>query len=238
MRRIGLITGFILFSAILLVYSVRAEEQTYCPLCSMNLKMCWKTNHWLTFSDGTRTGYCSIHCASEVFQQRATEIDRWEVTDYDTERLVDARKAHFLIGSNLPGTMTPVSKLAFAAMDTAKTYQEKHGGTVGSLDDALQRALEGRGEDMAMIKEKVAKMSAMGNDLSRKHGCYTCHGEGGSGGKAAAWNSKDFARRMNSRVKVKEAVLGGAHGMEGYGGKITEQELHAITVYLWGRRAP
>jgi nitrous oxide reductase accessory protein NosL len=237
MRRTWINVGLVLLSGLLLVASVKAEEQKYCPLCSMNLKMYWKTSHWLTFSDGTRKGFCSIHCASEVYQQRATEIDRWEVADYDTENLVDARKAHFLIGSDLPGTMTPVSKLAFADMDTAKRYQAKHGGNLGSLDDALKRALEGRGEDMAMIKEKVAKMSALGNDLARKHGCYACHGEGGSGEKAVAWNSRDFALRMDSRVKIKEAVLGGGHGMDNYRGKITEQDLHAITVYVWRQRA-
>ena len=229
--------GVFLLSGLLLVFSVRAEEQRYCPLCSMNLKMYWKTHHRLTFSDGTRTGYCSIHCASEVYEQRATEIDRWEVTDYDTQKLVDARKAHFLIGSDLPGTMTPVSKLAFASLDTAKKYQKKHGGTLGSFDDALKHALEGRGEDMALIKERAAKMSAMGKALAEEHGCYGCHGEAGRGGKAVAWNSTDFARRMDSRVKIKEAILGGAHGMEGYEGKISEQELHAIAVYLWVRRA-
>jgi nitrous oxide reductase accessory protein NosL len=236
MKKSWISGGVFLLSGLLLVFSVRAEEQTYCPLCSMNLKMYLKTHHRLTFSDGTGTGYCSIHCASEVYEQRATEIERWEVTDYDTEKLVDARKAHFLIGSDLPGTMTPVSKLAFASVDTAKKYQEKHGGTLGSFEDALKHALEGRGEDMALIKERAAKMSAMGKALAEKHGCYTCHGEAGRGGKAVAWNSADFARRMESRVKIKEAVLGGSHGMEGYGGRITEQELHAIAVYIWAQR--
>jgi nitrous oxide reductase accessory protein NosL len=237
MRRAWIKVGGLLFSGLFLVLSVQAEEQKYCPLCSMNLKMYWKTSHWLTFSDGTRTGFCSIHCTSEVYQQKATEIDRWEVTDYDTENLVDARKAHFLIGSDLPGTMTPVSKLAFGALATAKKYQEKHGGAIGSLDDALKQALEGRGEDMAMIKEKAAKVSALGRALAEKQGCDTCHGDGGAGGKAVAWNSRDFARRMDSLVKIKEAVLGGAHGMEGYGEKITEQDLHAIAVYVWSQRA-
>jgi hypothetical protein len=41
---------------------------------------------------------------------------------------------------------------------------------------------------------------------------------------------------MNSRVKIKEAILGEPHGMDVYKGKLSEQELHAITVYLWGRR--
>lgn len=235
MRRL-IIWSFVLISAFLLFSSVQAEEQKWCPLCSMNLKMFWKTTHWLTFPDGTRTGYCSIHCASKVYQKRATDIERWEVADYDMKKLINAYKAHFLIGSDLPGTMTPVSKLAFADLEVAKRYQKEHGGKIGALDDALKRAIEGRGEDMAMIKKKVAKMSAMGKKLAGKHGCYKCHGEGGTGGTAKAWSTSQFADSMDSRVKIKQVILGGTHKMEGYQGKITEKELHAITIYVWTQR--
>ena len=225
------VCGFCFYTA------VQAEGQKWCPLCSMNLKMFWKTNHWLTFSDGTRGGYCSIHCASKVYQKRGTDIERWVVVDYHTKLLINAYQAHFLIGSNLPGTMTPVSKLAFVSRVDAKTYQRKHGGTIGRLNDALKRAVEGRGEDMSMIKTKMAKMSAMGKKLARTHGCYQCHGQGGTGAEAPAWNSKEFAKRMDSRVKIKKHILAGSHKMKGYSDKITEKELHAITIYVWTQRA-
>jgi hypothetical protein len=213
------------------------DQQKWCPLCSMNLKMFWKTTHWLTFSDGKRTGYCSIHCASKVYQARPTEIDQWEVADYDTKNLVNAHKAHFLIGSDLPGTMTPVSKLAFASLKTAKNYQKDRGGTLGSLDDALKEAIEGRGEDMALIKKKKAKMSGMGKKLAGKYDCFKCHGEGGTGGKAIGWSSPKFAEEMDSRVKIKQQILSGSHQMQGYQGKVTEKELHAITIYVWTMRS-
>ena len=89
---------------------------------------------------------------------------------------------------------------------------------------------------MALIKKKKAKMSAMGKKLAGKHGCYKCHGEGGTGGTAIGWNTAEFAKKMDSRVKIKEKILGGTHKMEGYKGKITEKELHAITIYLWTQR--
>jgi hypothetical protein len=225
-------------SLVLLPFTnVNAEEQKWCPLCSMNLKMFWKTSHWLTFSDGTRIGYCSIHCASEVYEKRATDIDRWEVADYDTKKLVDAHKAHLLIGSDLSGTMTAISKLAFTSLDVAGKYRKEHGGTIGSFDDALNRALEDRGEDMAMIKKKTVRMVGMGKKLSRKHGCYRCHGEEGTGGAAPGWNTAEFAKRMDSRVKIKEKILAGTHGMEGYEGKTTEKELHGIAIFIWTQRA-
>jgi len=227
----------ILGASLFFCTAVQAEEQKYCPLCSMNLKMFWKTTQWLTFSDGKRTGYCSIHCASIVYQKRPTEIDLWQVADYDAKKLIDGRKAHFLIGSDLPGTMTPVSKLAFSSLDVAKRYQKEHGGSIGTLDDALKRAIEGRGEDMAVIKKKKAMMATMGKKLAGKFGCYKCHGDGGAGGEAIAWNSPEFAKEMDNRVKIKQQILGGSQNMPGYKGKIPEKPLHAITIYIWTQRA-
>jgi hypothetical protein len=236
MRKRFIVWTFVFVSGLCLLTVVHAEKQKWCPLCSMNLKMFWKTSHWLTFSDGKTTGYCSIHCASKVYQKRPTDIDQWEVADYDMKVLVNANRAYFLIGSDLPGTMTPVSKMAFASHEVAKSYQKEYGGTIGSLDDALTRAIEGRGEDMVLIKKKKAKMSAMGKKLAGKHGCYKCHGEGGTGGTAAAWNTSEFANRMDNRVKIKKVILGGTHKMDAYQGKVTEKELHAITIYVWTQR--
>jgi hypothetical protein len=240
MRRGSILYSLILASGLFLFGVVQAdqtEEQKYCPLCSMNLKMFWKTNHWLTFSEGPKTGYCSIHCAAIIYKDRASEIDHWEVVDYDTGKLFDARAAYFLIGSDLPGTMTPVSKLAFNQRHIAEKYQKEHGGKIGNFSEALERALEGLGEDMAMIKKKVAKMSGMGKALGGKHGCYKCHGDAGKGGQAVGWQTQAFAKRMGNRVKIKEAILAGSHAMEGYEGKLTEKELHAITLYIWTNRA-
>jgi len=211
------------------------EEAKWCPLCSMNLKMFWKTNHRLTFADGTKAQTCSIHCAAIFFQKRAAEIDKWEAVDYDTKKFINAKKAHFLIGSDLPGTMTAVSKLAFKSKRTAKKYQKEHGGTIGTFDDALDKALADMGEDKKMIMKKVAKMSQMGMKLAGKHGCYKCHGEGGTGGTASAWNTPEFAKNMDSRVKIKQAILGPEH-KPSYEGKIPEKELHAITLYIWTQR--
>ena len=101
------------------------EEPKWCPLCGMDLKMYWKTNHRLTLKDGTIVQTCSIHCAALVYKERAKEIVKWEVVDYESQKFIDAKKAHFLIGSKLPGTMTAVSKIAFLSLDDAKRYQKK-----------------------------------------------------------------------------------------------------------------
>lgn len=212
------------------------EEPTWCPLCGMNLKMYHQTSNRLTFSDKSDVQTCSIFCAAQFYEKRPTEIERWEVVDYETKKWIDAKKAHWLIESDIPGVMTAVSKLAFLAMDDAKKYQKKHGGTIGTFDDALNRTLSDMGSDRKMIMAKVAERAKVGKDLAGKHGCYKCHGEEAKGGSASGWNTPEFAKRMDTRIKIKEAITKGCPGMHGYEGKIDEKDLHSITLYIWSLR--
>jgi copper chaperone NosL len=212
------------------------EEPKWCPLCGMNLKMYHQTNNRLTFSDGSKNQTCSIFCAAQIYEKKPTEIDRWEVVDYETKGWIDAKKAHWLIESDIPGVMTAVSKLAFLTMEDAKKYQKKHGGTIGTFDDALNRTLSDMGSDRKMIMARVAERAKMGKDLAGKHGCYKCHGEEGKGGSASGWNTPDFSKKMDNRVKIKEAITKGCPGMSGYEGKVDEKDLHSITLYIWSLR--
>ncbi|OGQ01335.1 MAG: hypothetical protein A2026_01470 [Deltaproteobacteria bacterium RBG_19FT_COMBO_46_12] len=212
------------------------EEPRWCPLCGMDLKMYHQTSNRLTFSDGTKVQTCSIFCAAQFYEKRPTEIDQWEVVDYETKGWIDARKAKWLIESDIPGVMTAVSKLAFSSLEIAKKYQKKHGGTIGTFDDALNRTLSDMGSDRKMIMARVAERAKMGKDLAGKQGCYKCHGEEGKGGTASGWNTPAFSKKMDGRVKIKEAITKGCPGMHGYEGKIDGKGLHAITLYIWSLR--
>jgi cytochrome c553 len=202
----------------------------------MNLKMYHQTNNRLTFFDRTQTQTCSIFCAAQIYEKRPTEIERWEVVDYETKIFIEAKKAHWLIGSDIPGVMTAVSKIAFTSSGDAQRYLKGHGGAMGTFDDALNRTLSDLGSDRKMIMARVAEKAKMGKDLAEKQGCTQCHGEEGKGGSAPGWNNPEFLKKMDSRIKIKEAITKGGSGMQGYEGKINEKDLHSITLYLWSLR--
>jgi len=212
------------------------EEPRWCPLCGMNLEMYHQTSNRVTFSDGLKVQTCSIFCAAQFYEKRPTEIDRWEVVDYETKGWIDAKKAHWLIGSDIPGVMTAVSKIAFLSREDVPRYQKKHGGTIGTFDDALNRTLSDMGSDRKMIMARVAERAKMGKDLAGEKGCQKCHGEEGKGGSASGWNTSAFSKKMDNRVKIKEAITKGVPGMVGYEGKIDEKDLHSITLYVWSLR--
>ncbi len=225
-----------LFSLVFMVTPGQAEDPRWCPLCSMNLKMYHQTSNRLTLSDGSKVQTCSIFCAAQIYEKKAAEIEKWEVVDYATKVFIDARKAAWVVGSDVPGVMTAVSKLAFAAPEEAQKLQKAHGGTIGTFDEALNRTMADMGLDRKMIMARVAKRAMMGRDLAEKNGCFRCHGPEGKGGTAAAFTTPEFAKKGMSRIKIKEAILKGVHGMEGYAGKIDEKDLHSITLYLWSLR--
>ena len=212
------------------------EEPRWCPLCGMNLKMYHQTSNRLTFSDRTQTQTCSIFCAAQIYEKRPTEIERWEVVDYEIKTFIDAKKAHWLIGSNIPGVMTAVSKIAFASPGDAQKYQKGHGGTIATFDDALNRTLSDMGSDRKIIMARVAERVKEGKDLAGIYGCYKCHGEEGKGGTASGWNTSEFAKRMDTRIKIKETITKGCQGLRGYGGHWDEKDLHSITLYIWSLR--
>jgi len=204
----------------------------------MNLEMYHQTSNRVTFSDGLKVQTCSIFCAAQFYEKRPTEIDRWEVVDYETKGWIDAKKAHWLIGSDIPGVMTAVSKLAFLTMEEAIKYKKKHGGTIGTFDDALNRTLSDMGSDRKMIMARVGERAQLGKDLAGKQGGYKCHGEEGKGGSASRWNTSAFSKKMDNRVKIKEVITKGCPGMHGYEGKIDEKDLHSITLHIWSLRPP
>jgi nitrous oxide reductase accessory protein NosL len=212
------------------------EEPRWCPLCGMNLKMYHQTNNRLTFFDKTQAQTCSIFCAAQIYEKKPTEIDRWEVVDYETKKWIDAKRARWLIESDIPGVMTAISKLAFLSLGDVQKYQKKHGGTISTFDDALNRTLSDMGSDKKMIMARVAERAKMGKDLAGEHECYKCHGEEGKGGSALGWGTLEFSKKMDNRVKIKEAITKGGSGMQGYEGKIDEKDLHSITLYIWSLR--
>jgi len=212
------------------------EEPRWCPLCGMDLKMYHQTSNRLIFSDRTKVQTCSIFCAAQVYEKRPTGIDGWEVVDFETKGWIDAKKAHWLIGSDIAGVMTAVGKIAFLSPDDAKEYQKKNGGTIGTFDDALNRTLSDMGSDKKMVMSRVAERAKMGKDLAGKHGCYQCHGEAGRGGTASGCIPPSFSKKMEHGVQIKAAITKGVPGMHGYEGKIDEKDLHSITLYIWSLR--
>jgi nitrous oxide reductase accessory protein NosL len=207
-----------------------AENPGWCPLCSMNLSMYQTTNNRLTLSTGETFQTCSIFCAAQIYEKTSLEVRRWEVMDFSGKQFIDAREAFWVIGSDLPGVMTAVSKVAFSSQEEARRFQKGHTGLLGTFKEALDRTLADMGSDKKMIMDRVAKRSLRGKELVQNQGCLGCHYDGG---QARSFTNPELISKMDSRIRIKEAIVKGSSAMKGYAGKVDEKDLHSITLYLW-----
>jgi copper chaperone NosL len=148
------------------------ELQKYprCPYCGMGRKKWNHSRHLVHYDDGLADGTCSIHCLAISL---SLNLDRGPkviyapdfASDAEIKPLVPVDQATYLVGAKLPGTMSKVSKMAFASADAAKAVQAEKGGQLMNFDAALKQAYLGMADDTAAIRkrraEKVKKMMQM-----------------------------------------------------------------------------
>jgi copper chaperone NosL len=143
-------------------FSQDAKEIPSCKYCGMNREMFAHSRMLIEYSDGSKIGLCSLHCAAVDL---ALNLDKtpnmiW-VADYGSKQLIDAEKAAWVIGGNKPGVMTKNAKWAFADKSDAEKFRQTNGGRLATFDEAIQAAYQDLGNDTKMIREKrkMMKMS-------------------------------------------------------------------------------
>lgn len=92
----------------------KGDEKHWCPVCGMSLKMFYKTSHTSKLKNSTPRQYCSMRCLVSDMQEYGIKDDSIKVVDANTQKLIDAKSAYYVLGSKIKGTMSKVSKLAFA----------------------------------------------------------------------------------------------------------------------------
>ena len=185
MGKLLLLLSFVgaLFAADVMFQSVEADKATllqkgsskeYCPNCGMNLIKYYKTSHAVTFKDGTSRQFCSLHCLvdeSEMgfLRDKKELIAQILVADVDSLKMVDAKKAFYVIGSKIKGTMSGNSQYAFATKAGADAFMAQNGGKLASYDEAYSTSLKDFTNDMKMMKAKRDEgVYAMGKDVMTK----------------------------------------------------------------------
>jgi nitrous oxide reductase accessory protein NosL len=99
-----------------------------CENCGMNLKKFISTGHALKLDNGHAHFYCSINCSTIALADLEKSTKNVFAIDYETTKYVDASTAHYVIGSEVRGTMTSLSKITFASLEKAKKFSELYNG--------------------------------------------------------------------------------------------------------------
>lgn len=191
----------------------KGDEKAYCPICGMSLKQFYKTSHGVILKDGTAKQYCSIRCLAADWQSIEANVKQVVVTDVKSEKLIDAKSAFYVVGSKIPGTMSMVSKLAFANEADAKAFAAENGGEVMGFDATFAKAKASLADDVdEFIKKKQKGMYPMGEKIYN----VKCQKE--------KIHLHDFNTIAELKVGLKKTQVCG---------EVNEQELQAVGLYLW-----
>jgi len=114
------------------------EKPKSCQQCGMDRIAYAHSRMLIVFADGTRVGTCSLNCtANELKEHQGKKVESLQVADYDFKKLIDARKATWVIGGSKPGVMTSTPKWAFASKEGAQRFITANGGKLAVFDEAL-----------------------------------------------------------------------------------------------------
>ncbi len=128
-----------------------------CPNCGMNRNMWARTRHVFRNSEGEHYT-CSIHCLADMSARSGDAPQDVRVAVYlAPEKMISAGQAYYVMGSKVPGTMTMVSKPAFAGKADADAFAAQCGGKVVQFPEALAAATKPLPKARNMIFAKRQK---------------------------------------------------------------------------------
>ena len=139
MKRIWIMfTMLFALTGVCLAAEKGVEGPSDCKKCGMNRTKFAQSRMVVTYSDGS-SGICSINCAvADMRERKGKETRSFQVGDYDSRKLIDAKVATWVIGGKKRGVMTPVAKWAFADKSRAEKFIKENGGRLATFDDVLK----------------------------------------------------------------------------------------------------
>ncbi len=146
-----------------------------CPLCGMDRQQYGYSRMLIKYDEGKATGTCSIHCtAAEISVNRDKTVESMLVGDYHTKKLIEAKKAFWVIGGAKPGVMTNRAKWAFNRKNDAEKFVKENGGRLGTFDEAMKATFADMYEDIKMIRERRREKQSKMPDIKTFPECKYC----------------------------------------------------------------
>jgi nitrous oxide reductase accessory protein NosL len=138
-----------LWIAVLLILSLgtvclaadKVEAPDACKKCGMDRTKFGHSRMIVTYTDGSSTGTCSINCVVTDMKSGSNKtVKSFQVADYNSRKLIDAKTATWVIGGSKKGVMTAVAKWAFVDKKRAEAFIKENGGKLATFDEALKES--------------------------------------------------------------------------------------------------
>lgn len=135
---------FLLLTSVTICFAAgNIEAPANCKQCGMNRTTFSHSRMVVTYSDGSSSGTCSLNCVvNDAKKAKGKTVTTYQVADYNSSKLIDAKKAFWIIGGKKKGVMTSVPKWAFANKKDADAFIRENGGKPATFNEALKSAEE------------------------------------------------------------------------------------------------
>lgn len=188
------------------------SQKEWCPVCGMSIEEYYKTSHTSKINNQKNRQYCSMRCLAVDMQEYNINLNDVKVVDVVTQKLINAKSAFYVVGSDIKGTMSKVSKLAFLTKEAAEDFNIENGGEIVDFKTALVMAQESLKSDIAMVESKKTKqVYPMGEKIFEKK----CK-------KEIDINAYLQINELKADIRYKNLC-----------GELKESELQALSLYLW-----
>lgn len=192
------------------IYLQNGPQKEWCPVCAMKIEAYYKTSHAAKIDKKNYHQYCSMRCL--VVEMQSKKVSSIKVVDSASQKLIDANKAFYIVDSDVVGTMSKVSKLAFLTKESAEDFNMEHGGKIVDFTSALKMAQESLKSDIEMVQNKKTKqVYGVGEKIFLKK----CKQE-------IKLSSYGQINMLKADIVTKKLCL-----------DMPESELQPLTVYLW-----
>lgn len=112
--------------------------QTWCPICGNDLQEHHLTNHKASLYNEKNREYCSLRCM--VVDAQEYGIKDKKVRNYTDKNFIDVEKAWYVVGSDITGVHSKISKIAFATHQEAAQFVSKHNGKIEDFNTTFALA--------------------------------------------------------------------------------------------------
>jgi len=164
-----------LIAASLCLAAGDTRDHPSCPLCGMDRQTYAHSRMLFQYDDGSSLGTCSIHCAAmELALNRHKTVRALYAADYTAKKLIDAKKAVWVIGGSKAGVMTGRAKWAFEKLSDAEGFTRQYGGQIASFDDVMNATFRDMYDDIKLIQQKRARHAASLQDTKDHPECKYC----------------------------------------------------------------
>lgn len=137
------------------------HQHPSCQYCGMHRVKFAHSRMLIEYENSDPVATCSLHCAAiELALGIEKTPTRILVGDLNSNELIDAETAFWVVGGKKPGVMTIRGKWAFVEQSAAEQFVRGNGGIIIDFDHAMRAAYEDMYKDTMMIRNK-RKMKKM-----------------------------------------------------------------------------